>query len=136
MVLVPIGSYYSDKVIMSLMFSSYNTNAQVHTRLELLHSVRISSRPHLTLTLLQVKQLEDLGYSGFAFGFFEDDVHFVGTSSAAPCSHAKVIQFLISLITASKCVKPCIIIIMITLLLDIKICFWLTSTYHARTLIK
>ena len=54
---------------------------------------------------LQFKQLENLGYSGFAFGFFEEDVHFVSTSSATPCSHPKVIQFLISLITASECVN-------------------------------
>ena len=57
----------------------------------------------VTLALfLQLQQLQDLGYSGFSFGFFEEDVHFIGTADSTACSHPKVIQFLMALITASK----------------------------------
>lgn len=50
----------------------------------------------------QIELLEDLGYSGFALGFFEEDIHFVSTSSAIHCSHPSLIQYLVSLITARK----------------------------------
>ena len=52
--------------------------------------------------ILQIQKLQDLGYSAFSFGFFQEDVHFVGTSDANVCSHHKIIQFLIALITACE----------------------------------
>lgn len=65
-----------------------------------LHSWRYSLQ--LTIMCLQVKLLEDLGYSGFALGFFEEDIHFVSTSNATHCSHPNLIQYLVSLIMARK----------------------------------
>lgn len=51
---------------------------------------------------LQLQQLQALEYSGFAFG---ENVHFVGTEDSAACSHPKVIQFFMALITASESCK-------------------------------
>ena len=53
-----------------------------------LHSLRYSLQ--LTIMSLRVKLLEDLGYSGFALGFFEEDIH------------PNLIQYLASLIMARK----------------------------------
>ena len=53
--------------------------------------------------MLQMQKLQDLGYSAFLFGFFEEDVHFVGTSDADVCSHPKIIQYMMALMTASEC---------------------------------
>ena len=57
------------------------------------------------VTTPQMQQLQDLGYSAFSFGFFEEDVHFVSTLDVSACTHHKVLQFLISLITASECLS-------------------------------
>jgi len=50
---------------------------------------------------LQIQQLQGLGYSAFALGFYEEDVHFVGTPRSKACSDPKVLQILMALITAS-----------------------------------
>ena len=47
-----------------------------------------------------MRQLEDIGYAGFAFAFLEEDLHFVGTTNTKHCAHPKFIQYLVSLITA------------------------------------
>ena len=56
---------------------------------------------------MQIQQLEDSGYSAFAFGIFEEDVQFVSTTDATIFSHSAVIQFLSALIGASKYTLIC-----------------------------
>ena len=56
---------------------------------------------------MQMQQLEDSGYSAFAFGIFEEDVQFVSTTDATIFSHSAVIQFLSALIGASKYTLIC-----------------------------
>ncbi len=47
-------------------------------------------------------KLEQLGYFGFAFGFFEDDVQFVSSSNASCCSSPALIEYLHAVIIAGK----------------------------------
>ena len=47
-------------------------------------------------------ELEDLGYSGFACAYIDDDVQFTSTSPAAECATPKLLDYLRSVIVASK----------------------------------
>ena len=51
---------------------------------------------------LQMIELEKLGYSAFAFGYFEDDTQFSGTASARCCANSQIIEYLHSVIVAGK----------------------------------
>ncbi len=50
----------------------------------------------------QFKELERIGYSGFAFGFYNMDVQEVHTTDCAACISPEVVDYLRSLIIASK----------------------------------
>lgn len=56
---------------------------------------------------LQMGDLEDLNYSGFAFAFMEDDVQYASTSTAASCASPKFVDYLRSVIVASMCIFTC-----------------------------
>ena len=47
-------------------------------------------------------ELESLQYAGFAFAYCEDCVEFASTSSATSCGTAQFIDYLRSVIVASK----------------------------------
>ena len=55
------------------------------------------------LYMLQFNELEKLGFSGFAFGFFEEDMHWAGTSDTVECSvDPKFTEYLHAVILSSK----------------------------------
>ena len=47
-------------------------------------------------------QLEGLQYSGFAFTFMDDDIQFASTSTASSCVTPQLMDYLRSVIVASK----------------------------------
>ena len=55
----------------------------------------------IIILLFKMAELEDLGYSGFAFAYMDDDVQFTGTSTAAECATPKLLDYLQSVIVAS-----------------------------------
>ena len=47
--------------------------------------------------------VQKLGFSGFAFGFFEEDMHWAGTSDTVECSvNPKFTEYLHAVILSSK----------------------------------
>lgn len=51
---------------------------------------------------MQFQELEKLGYSGFALGFFDVDVQSVHTSDCATCVSPEITDYFRSLIISSK----------------------------------
>ena len=47
-------------------------------------------------------QLYGLRYSGFVFAYMEDDIQFASTSTASPCANPQLMDYLHSVIVASK----------------------------------
>lgn len=62
----------------------------------------------------QFRELETLGYQGFAFGFRDDDVELVGTSSALRKIDGDDIDYLHAIVRAGKlgkCIVYCLIVL-------------------------
>ena len=52
--------------------------------------------------ILQFEELENLGYAGFAFSFFEDDVQTVSTSNCTSCFTPSVVAYLHALVVVGN----------------------------------